>query len=284
MRKLSHFVTVAELLNFTRAAERLHMSQQALSASINRLERELGVTLFNRSSHEVTLTEAGEVLLSSGRPLLATSQAVWDRTRQVGRDEIGVVRIGRTPAITGEEAAALLRGLGTGSPVAAAVEQHWPSELPGLLLAGGIDLALGRALVPTAGLEARAIAYQPLRVAVSAESPLASRGSIDLRELADDTLVVWSRSSPYRRFLLKVCHRAGLEPREVVVNPVQGTPPVTAVRATDEFAFVTAEAGRDAIAGVSVLDLDPPVEVPVWAMWVAGSASPLVAALISEAD
>lgn len=280
MRKLAHFVAVAEELSFTRAAARLQMSQQALSTSIRQFERELDVTLFDRSPHHVALTEAGQALLESGRPLLAASSSALERTRRIGHGELEVVRVGRTPAITGEEATTLMASFRRAHPeVEVSVEQHWPADLPRLLFAGEIDLALARVLAGGEGLTTKTIATHPVRVALCDEHPLASRGVVRLTDLKDDALVVWSQKSGYRELLLDVCRRAGLEPRRVVVNPLQGTPPVTAVTGPGEFALVTAPAGRSSAPGVTVLDVEPPVHVPVAAMWVTGSSSPLVATL-----
>jgi DNA-binding transcriptional LysR family regulator len=279
MRKLAHFVAVAEELSFTRAAVRLQMSQQALSTSIRQFERELDVTLFDRSPHHVALTEAGQALLESGRPLLVASDSALERTRRIGHGELEVVRVGRTPAITGEEATILLRGFLHSHPeIEVSVEQHWPADLPRLIASGDIDLALARVLSEGDGLTTKTIANQRLRVALWESHPLAASEAVRPAELTDDTLVVWSQKSGYRTLLLDICRRAGLEPREVVVNPLQGTPPVTAVTGPGEFALVTAPAGPSGAPGVVVVDIEPPVHVPVAAMWVSGSTSPLVAA------
>src|SRR4028119_855147 len=73
LRGLRYFLAVAEELNFTRAAERLHLAQQALSAAIRRLEDQLGVALFERSARKVELTVAGEVLVAGARLGIAGS-------------------------------------------------------------------------------------------------------------------------------------------------------------------------------------------------------------------
>ena len=285
MRKLAHFVAVAEELNFTRAAERLRMSQQALSTSIRQFERELDATLFDRSPHHVSLTEAGQALLESGRPLLVASSSAIERTRRIAHGELEVVRVGRTPAITGEEATILLRGFRHSHPeVEVSVEQHWPADLPRLLVGGEIDLGLARVLADGDGLMTRTVANQRLRVALWETHPLAAAAAaVRLPQLEDDTLVVWSQKSGYRQLLLEICRRAGLEPRDVVVNPLQGTPPVTAVTGPGEFALVTAPAGPSGAPGVIVVEIEPPVHVPVAAMWLTGSTSPLVAAFDGSA-
>ena len=75
---IRRFIVVAEELNFTRAAARLGMAQPPLSAAIGKLERKLGVTLFERTSRRVTLTPAGAVLLDQGRIAVeAATAAVW---------------------------------------------------------------------------------------------------------------------------------------------------------------------------------------------------------------
>ena len=77
LRQLRTFVAVAEELNFTRAAERLFVAQQAVSRSVAGLERELGVALFNRTTHIVTLTAAGAALLESGRNVIAAAERAF---------------------------------------------------------------------------------------------------------------------------------------------------------------------------------------------------------------
>lgn len=280
MRKVAHFVAVAEELSFTRAAARLQMSQQALSTSIRQFERELEVPLFDRSPHHVRLTEAGQALLVGSRPLLAASTSISERVRRVGRGETDMVRIGRTPAITGEEATALVGPFRLLHPeIEVSVEERWPSDLPRSLFSGEIDLALGRVFSGGEGLTTRTIASHPLRVALSSDHPLSEEATVGLADLADDTLILWSKNSGYRRLLLDICREAGLEPHKVVVNPIQGTPPVTAVTGPGQFALVTAPAGPSTASGVTVVEIEPAVHVPVAAMWVSGSISPLVGAL-----
>lgn len=80
-------MAVADELNFTRAAERLGLGQQALSASVRRLEAELGVVLFERSPRQVALTEAGAAFLEEARVLLAASRVALSNVRQAASVE-----------------------------------------------------------------------------------------------------------------------------------------------------------------------------------------------------
>jgi len=77
LRRLQYFLTVAQEQNFTRAAERLHVAQPALSRQVRQLEQELGVELLHRTTHEFELTEAGRYLLERGPALLDASEELW---------------------------------------------------------------------------------------------------------------------------------------------------------------------------------------------------------------
>ena len=97
LRLVRYFVAVAEERNITRAAERLHISQPALSAAVRQLEQLLGVELLDRSDRVLAVTPAGELLLAEGRGLLAEADRVFEAVR--GRDAavVGRLRIGLDP-------------------------------------------------------------------------------------------------------------------------------------------------------------------------------------------
>src|SRR5687767_9578599 len=94
MLELHAFVTLAEQLHFGRTADRLHITQPALTKQIQRLEEVVGGTLVRRGYRQVQLTPAGEVLLPHARRLLDESTAVLDVARRAVRGQLGVLRIG----------------------------------------------------------------------------------------------------------------------------------------------------------------------------------------------
>lgn len=96
LRQLVQFIAVAELKSFRQAAERLHMAQPPLSQAIRRLERQLGVVLFNRTSRSVELTEAGKSFLFEARKVLSDLDAAVVATRKTAQGQVGRVRIGFT--------------------------------------------------------------------------------------------------------------------------------------------------------------------------------------------
>src|SRR5579872_965288 len=98
LRQLAVFVAVAEEGSFTRAADRLHIVQSAVSAGVRNLETELGATLFDRSTHKVQLTDAGRALLPEARATLAAATAARDAVDAVGGGVRGTVLLGTMQA------------------------------------------------------------------------------------------------------------------------------------------------------------------------------------------
>ena len=101
LRHLEHFVAVAEARNFTRAAERLHIVQSAVSASIRTLERDLQAELFNRTTQRVELTDAGAMLLPQARRILAEVQTARELVADVRGGLRGTLTIGTMEALSG---------------------------------------------------------------------------------------------------------------------------------------------------------------------------------------
>nr|WP_202417962.1 LysR substrate-binding domain-containing protein [Streptomyces sp. YIM 132580] len=276
LHKLEHLVAVAEEGGFTRAAERLHLSQQALSTSIRTLERYVGVQLLDRGHQHVTPTPAGQALIDDARALQAQAHAALERARRIGRGQAGHLRIGHTPAVTAEEVVELLTRARTEEQgIQVHVRQLFPDELRDQLLTGACDVGLSRSMPADTGLTRARIAEHRLRVAVPAGHPLAARPTVALADLRGEPITVWgeSGSSAYTDLLIGLCRQAGVEP-DTQRNPVQGTPPITAVTATGRIAFVTAPAGPAAGGAAYVVDLDPPVHVPVHALWPAHTTCP----------
>lgn len=269
LNKLDHLVAVAEAGSFTRAATRLHLSQQALSSSIRALEREIGVDLIDRGGNAISVLPAGQALITDARVLQGVARSAVQRARRIGRGETEVLRIGHTPAVTGDEITGLLRRAHADHPgLATQVNQRYPSELTEQLLSGELDIGLCRAMQPARGLTRSVLTHHRLQLAVATEHRLAGREQVEMSELAEETFVVWGHPghSGFTDLLIQHCRQAGFEPT-VVRNPIQGTPPVTAVLGTDHVAFVTAAPGAAADNRVRVLVLNPQATVPLHALW-----------------
>ena len=214
LRQLRYFVAVAEELNFTRAAVRLHMTQQPLSAAIQRMESELGVTLFHRTTRRVELTDAGNALLEPARTAIRAVDDAFATARAAGSGIAGELQFGlSTGARYGLE------------PLFAALDQRFPavhlqtrhdSAVPLLaaLRAGRLDVAVTFAAQIPADLEHRLLKNEPGVLAVAADHPVAGRHSIRLSELRDETfaLDIPGDNPDYDQAVIEGCRRAGSNP------------------------------------------------------------------------
>ena len=128
MRQLQCFVVLAEELNFTRAAQRLNMSQPPLSTQIQTLERELGADLINRTSRKVMLTRAGELFLQRAINMLDQYERSLQEIREVQQGQDGMIEIGTTGSILRGGLSELLAGFAAAYPrITLRVHEQSPS-------------------------------------------------------------------------------------------------------------------------------------------------------------
>ncbi|MGW5438160.1 LysR family transcriptional regulator [Nocardia asteroides] len=277
LHRLQQFLAVVENAGFTSAATELHLTQQAVSAAIAQLERQLGVALFDRAGRKLRPTAAGEVLRDGARALLAAAATLAEQAYAAGSPAPPPFVVGHTPAITADEVYLLLEPVRAQRPdVSVTARQMFPDALVSALYDREIDLALRRGVAMPADLASAIVAYHPLRIAVASGHRLAGRDRVGIDELRDESVIVWAPPgrSFYTDFLLSACRRAGFEPT-FVVNRVQGTPPVTAVADNDHVAFVTAPAGPAVGGRVTVLELSDPPLAPTQALWLPHTVSPV---------
>jgi DNA-binding transcriptional LysR family regulator len=197
LRHLRYFVAVAEELNFSRAAERLHMARPPLSVAIRQLEQEIGASLFVRTTHEVRLTEAGTALLSGARRTLEEAQATVAAAQRAAAGELGSLRVGDNWSARFETLPALGRAFGRRYPdVELLAEEMRPNRMPEALQSGTIDVAV--ALYPELadGFTYRTIRREPVVALLSSTHPLAHEAHVELGALAEDACC--SRASSRR--------------------------------------------------------------------------------------
>ncbi|MGW0788302.1 LysR family transcriptional regulator [Streptomyces sp. NPDC002911] len=214
LRQLEYFVAVAEERNFTRAAERVHISQSGVSAQIRRLERELGAELFDRSSRTAALTVAGKAALEHARAALAAAEAVGQAVGEVaelirGRLTVGMV-IGCTVTPLFDALAAFHRahpGVGI-----ALLEDNSDRLVEGVRT-GAVDLALiGTAAPVPEGLGSLTVISERLVAAVRDGDPLARQQRVTLRDLTARPLICMPPGTGLRTLLDRACAAQGLQP------------------------------------------------------------------------
>ncbi|MDR6978003.1 DNA-binding transcriptional LysR family regulator [Streptomyces sp. 3330] len=182
-RPLRYFVAVAEELNFTRAAERLGISPPPLSRAIRQLETELGAALFDRSTHSVALTPAGEVLLVEARFALAALDAAGRRARRAAAPEPRLALAVKADGDAGLLEAILARYASDPAAVPVAVRLCGWQEQPRLLRRGDADVALVHEPYDRTGLDTEDLAAEPRVAALAVRHPLAARAALRVADL-----------------------------------------------------------------------------------------------------
>jgi DNA-binding transcriptional LysR family regulator len=216
LRHLRYFTAVAEELNFSRAAERLHMAQPPLSAAIRQLERELGVDLFTRTSREVKLTDAGHAFLDGARRTLADAERAAEDAKRAGAGELGRLRIAYSWSTRFETLPALGRAFRASNPdVELLAQEMWNARMPPAFANGSIDLAISLCPEIASELELAPIRKERLAALLPKRHPLASEEAIPLSLLADEEIVLFPREIAPRLYdtFIAIYRRAGFEPQ-----------------------------------------------------------------------
>ncbi|WBB99233.1 MULTISPECIES: LysR family transcriptional regulator [unclassified Solwaraspora] len=194
LRQLEYFVAVAEERHFTRAAERMHVAQSGLSASIRSLERELGASLFVRNTRSVELTNEGRALLSEARHALSNVAAAKDAVAAVRGLLRGRLAVGTLQCLGAVDLPAVLARFHAAHPgVEIRLRQGGSADLVERVRTGDLDLAFVSmpASSPT-GVTLAPIRTEPMVLACGPDHPLRERAEVDLGELAGETFVDFS--------------------------------------------------------------------------------------------
>ncbi|MFJ8749548.1 LysR family transcriptional regulator [Streptomyces sp. NPDC102441] len=220
-RDLRYFTAVAEELSFTRAAQRLFVSQPALSKQIRMLEKQTGSELFDRDRRTVRLTAAGEALLPHARTVLAAWEAAERALDEARAAERGTLTIGMSTSPGRGLLPALRARLTARFPSARPVlrQVNWADGTAGLA-DGSCDVSFAWLPLPDpARYRWVVVAREPRLIALPADHPLAARASEDPEGMADFTdfldepfLALPPNAGPTRDHWLALDARGGREP------------------------------------------------------------------------
>jgi DNA-binding transcriptional LysR family regulator len=218
LRHLRAFLAVAADLHFGRAARTLHVAQPALSRTIRDLEDELGLRLFERSKHRVTLTEAGLDLRRHGGHLLEECQRAVESCQRAARGETGRLRIGFIGSLSYELLPNLMQTFHRHyADVELELVEAGPTEQRELLFRQRIDCGFIGLLPDTheETLDLTLVAQERLMIALPKDHPLAEVKALWLKDLQNESLLLTGRENApeYNPWLLDLCRKAGLEPR-----------------------------------------------------------------------
>lgn len=191
LRHLRYFIAVAEELNFSRAAERLHIAQPPLSQQIQDLEIELGVQLFERTKRRVRLTEAGKVFLEEVEKVFEQVNRATEAAHRASRGEIGKLAIAFNSSATYSVLPDLLHQFHQQYPeVELILQELTTSQQLDKLQQNQIDVGLLYLPIDTKELTVISVLKEPLIVALSASHPLAKQSKIAIADLSDRPFIL----------------------------------------------------------------------------------------------
>jgi len=230
LRRLRYFLTVADERNFTRAAERLHVAQPALSRQLRLLEEDLGVELMRRTTHTFELTDAGVFLLEHGRPLLEQAETLDRALRGFGSGALGHIVVAYGTSAGYDTAPRLLAAIGEELPD---LEIETRVMAVGEIVAGLTDATVHVGIVrcppEVSGLDSRLLRLEHQGVLVPHGHALAERTEASLEDLRAERVLLHDREANPGHYdaILALLRATGVEPevvrRDVSVD-LQHTP------------------------------------------------------------
>jgi DNA-binding transcriptional LysR family regulator len=216
LRELQIFVAAAEELNFTRASERVHISQPALSQRIARLEGRLGVSLFRRGPQGVTLTKAGSDLRDGAERLLAEARQLARQVGAVRRTGESTIRLAYVEYAVQRWIPAIVSAITARHRGMHVEHVEMPAfEIPSALRESRADVGLGLGPIRGRGIEHRPLCRGQWLVVCSTTHSLARVDEVSLHDLAHEPIILFERSLNPRAFdaFGDACRRAGFEPK-----------------------------------------------------------------------
>jgi DNA-binding transcriptional LysR family regulator len=277
-RQMRYIVVVVRERNFTRAAEQLHVAQQALSQQVRAVEEMLGVQLFDRAARPRKPTPVGEVFVQEAKRALSAARRVQERTAAAARGELGTLRLAYTFALAYETLPVLLAAFAEDAPqVKVTYREMFGADMVSQLREDRLDLALTPRFELEDDFGHEAIRRERFVVALSARHPLASAEQIDLAQLRDEVFEGWplAVSPGYHAAVITACHAAGFEP--IVDDSSTGSTAWNNIAAGRGVALVVASAGPQVRSGIALVPLGfPPAHIIPDAVWRRDNEPPAV--------
>jgi DNA-binding transcriptional LysR family regulator len=215
LRHLEAFGVLAHELNFTRAAAKLHMTQQTLSAQVRQLEGRVGTTLFDRTTRAVALTDAGRTLQQHVPGIIAAVELAVLETQETVTGERGTLTVGLAGVAGLDLTPRVLRAFAEARPLVALTVRNIDFSDPSAgLLSGAVDVALAWLPVPT-GIETVRLLEDPRVAVLAADHPLAAKDQLLAAELAEEPFVWIEDMDPAARDYWTLSGHRGGRPARV---------------------------------------------------------------------
>jgi LysR family transcriptional regulator, hydrogen peroxide-inducible genes activator len=215
LKDLGYLVALADEKHFGRAAERSHVSQPTLSAQLKKLEDYLGVQLIERNPRQVTLTEAGEQIVSRARRILEASDEVVTLARAHRDPLAGKLRFALLPTIGPYLLPRVSREIRKALPrLELRLYEYQTIPMLEKLHAGQIDVGVLALPVDLEGLESRPLYDEPFTIALPEHHRLTKKSSLKVEDLKDESLLLLEDGHCLRDQALEVCSSVGMQEKQ----------------------------------------------------------------------
>jgi DNA-binding transcriptional LysR family regulator len=264
LRHLRYFLAVAEHGTVTAAAARLHVAQPAISRQLQRLEHDLGVSLFVRQGPRLTLTDAGRHMLDIASDIVARAEGAKMAAQQIAQGHLARVSVAAATTTIEYVLAPFTATLGAADPFISVVEV--PSEAVHDAVFGGNDLGLAATAPPASRLAWIRLTSVPLRAYVASEHAWASRSEISLGALSQAPLLLPTRADPTRLVFDEAINRASLQYHRY--EEVESPPLRQALATADRGVAVVTDLERFGARPLLIVDdAGDPVLLTIHACW-----------------
>ncbi|MFD0586967.1 LysR family transcriptional regulator [Paenibacillus sp. GCM10027627] len=217
LRQLGYVIQIANEKNFSRAADKLHIAQPSLSQQLSKLEQELGVLLFRRTTNSVELTQAGQVFVAKSQTILDAVEQLKQEMDDMAQMRRGKLVVGTLP-ITGSHVLPLvLPAFGEHYPqIEVVLVEETTAKLEQLTASGGTDLSLLSLPLIDTSLSWEPYLEEEICLAVPPQHPFATRKDpIAIGELAQEPFIGLKRGQGFRQITVELCEQKGFTPRIV---------------------------------------------------------------------
>lgn len=219
MKHLIYFVEVAKQKNFSRAANNLYVSQSTVSKMIKDLETELKVSLFNRNSKYVELTDAGSILFDHAQHIVSLFENLPTQFENEVKLEKGKVSIGLPPITGATDFAQLLGEFRKKYPnIEIILFEYGSKKIEQALIEGTLDIGVALTCTPVNNINLEIFSYtkDPLEVIVHSDNPLSQLPKINMSMLSNESFVLYRNDYSLHDAIIAHCNMAGFQPKIIL--------------------------------------------------------------------
>lgn len=213
MRNLSYFIAVAKFKSFTKASENIHISQSALSKAVKNLEDELKVTLIDRSSRNIKLTDAGEIVFEKGLKIKESFHDLTLELYDLMNLEQGEIKIGIPPIIGYLFFPKILKGFNSLYPnIKIHLSEEGAEKIKQEVRDGLIDLGIVMLPADPEEFEVTPFIQDEFTLFINRSHPLAQKDQIEMKELKNEKFIIFKKGFTLHKRILQECQDAGFSP------------------------------------------------------------------------